>query len=138
MPDSPSVPAPIRDANGRYLPGAPGRPPGARNRFSRALAMAVLEDFAKHRERTLRRLRDHHVQTYAAMVSRLLPRGADLDEFDEVMEHAVVLPNGPTTPEPAHLDEINGTLALLENLFTPDERAAFDRQERALDRKLDA
>jgi hypothetical protein len=123
MSDTPLTPAPQRDANGRYRPGAPGRPRGAGNRFSRAVAMAVLEDFAKHRERTLKRLREDHVASYAAMVSRLLPRGADLMEDEGEETVVVVLPPGPAEAEPAHLDEVNGALGRLESLLTEQERA---------------
>ena len=61
MPDDrPEPPAPVRDADGRFLRG-PGRKAGSRNRFSRALAMAVLEDFAEHRDKVLKQLRYSHL-----------------------------------------------------------------------------
>src|SRR3978361_882206 len=105
--DRPEPPAPVRDADGRFLRG-PGRKTGSRNRFSAALAIAVLEDFADNRDRVLARLRYSHMQTYAAMVSRLLPRGADLLEDDAADALLPQLPyaKGPAD-EPRPAAEIN-------------------------------
>jgi hypothetical protein len=36
---------PARHANGRFGPGNPGRPRGSRNRTSRRMALALLEQF---------------------------------------------------------------------------------------------
>jgi hypothetical protein len=54
--DNESRPIP-RDASGRFLPGAPGRPLGARGKASRAVAQAILADFAAHQHEVLPKLR---------------------------------------------------------------------------------
>lgn len=113
--DRPEPPAPIRDADGRFLRG-PGRQKGSRNRFSASLAMAVLEDFADNRGRVLARLRYSHMQTYAAMVSRLLPRGADLLEDDDADALWPQLDLAEPADEPRPTAAINNALQRLESM----------------------
>jgi hypothetical protein len=127
--DQPEPPAPIRDADGRFLRG-PGRRAGSRNRFSRALAMAVLEDFAEHRGKVLRQLRYSHLQSYAAMVSRLLPRSAEFEaEEDEAWPVLPALPpqvEGPA--EPPSLCEINRAMDRLEAQLLAQD-LAYERED---------
>ena len=68
-----------RDANGRFLPGAPGRPHGARGKASRAVAQAILADFAANQDEVLPRLRRWFLPQYVALIGRLMPRGGDED-----------------------------------------------------------
>src|SRR5258708_5625472 len=107
-------PAPVRDADGRYLRG-PGRKAGSRNRFSRALAMAVLEDFAENRGKGLKQLRYAHLQSCGGMVCRLLPGAAELGA-EEAGAFAGPAPppqiEGPA--EPLDLAEVNRAMDRLE------------------------
>lgn len=83
--DSPPV---RRDANGRFVPGAPGRPFGTRNRLSKRVARAVLRDFEANQADLLPKLRRWFMPQYLQLVARLLPRtseegGPELDGLDE-------------------------------------------------------
>jgi hypothetical protein len=84
----PTVP---RDANGRFLPGNPGRPFGSRNRVSKRVARAILADFEAHQDEVLARLRRWFAPQYVSLVARLLPRvnesGAGV-ELDDALEEA--------------------------------------------------
>ena len=83
------LPAVVRDANGRFVAGNPGRPFGSRNRVSKRVARAILADFEAHQDEVLAKLRRWFAPQYVSLVSRLLPRinesgaGVDLDEMDE-------------------------------------------------------
>ncbi len=86
--DANQLPAPWRDANGRFTPGNRGRPFGARNRVSKRVTLAILRDFETHQDEVLAKLRRWFIPQYVQMVSRLLPRpvdggGAELDSLDE-------------------------------------------------------
>ena len=72
--DGSDYPAAPRDANGRFMPGNPGRRPGAVGKASARAAQAILADFETHQDDLLPRLRDWFVPQYVALVSRLLPR----------------------------------------------------------------
>jgi hypothetical protein len=66
-------PSPARHANGRFGPGNPGRPPGARGRASHKVVMSILEDFEANKARTLEFLRTCRAESYFATLLRLLP-----------------------------------------------------------------
>ena len=70
---------PFRDTRGRFGAGNPGRPPGARNRLPRRIALSLLRNFEDDEEQLLRKLsaRDQ-LAVYMRLIGRLLPR--DLDE----------------------------------------------------------
>jgi hypothetical protein len=72
--DGSDYPATPRDANGRFMPGCPGRRFGAVGKASARAARAILADFETHQDDLLPRLRDWFVPQYVALVSRLLPR----------------------------------------------------------------
>jgi hypothetical protein len=112
----PDAPAPVRDADGRFLRG-PGRKRGSRNRFSRALAMAVLEDFAENRAAVLKQLRYNHLQTYAAMVSRLLPRDIEEEGEDaegEIADGLLALPPAAEAPDMLPIAEVHRAMDRIE------------------------
>jgi hypothetical protein len=69
----PTIP---RDRNGRFLPGGPGRPPGALNRASTRVSLAILADFEANQADLLPRLRHWFAPQYVALVGRLLARPA--------------------------------------------------------------
>jgi hypothetical protein len=95
-----------RGADGRFGPGNPGRPLGARGRASRRVARAILSDFEANQEDLLPRLRRWFVPQYVQLVTRLLPRQSE---------------DGASEPEA--LSE-----AQLARLIS-DARAALDRIE---------
>ena len=77
-PCAPALPAPWngRLANGRFGPGNPGRPPGARNKMTQRLVTEILADFERNRAQVLAHLRMDHAAAYARLVARFLPPGA--------------------------------------------------------------
>ena len=74
-----------RDANGRFLPGNPGRAFGSRNRISKRIARSILLNFEADQEAMLAKLKRWYVPQYVALLARLLPRvseGAESPELD--------------------------------------------------------
>jgi hypothetical protein len=72
MPNTdPSLPA--RHANGRFGPGNPGRPLGARGRASHKVVMSILDDFEAHKVTVLAQLRAHNRESYFTTLLRFLP-----------------------------------------------------------------
>ena len=77
MPDTPATPPlPARHANGRFGPGNPGRPPGARGRAAHGVTLAILEDFMVHKESALKNARFANPGTYLNAIVKLLPTQA--------------------------------------------------------------
>jgi hypothetical protein len=72
--DGSDYPITPRDANGRFMPGCPGRRFGAVGKASARASRAILADFETHQDDLLPRLREWFVPQYVALVSRLLPR----------------------------------------------------------------
>ncbi|HEY2708631.1 MAG TPA: hypothetical protein VGI95_11325 [Caulobacteraceae bacterium] len=110
--------APVpRDAHGRFAPGNPGRPLGARNRLSGRIARSILKDFEASQDQVLAKLKRWYVPQYVALLARLLPRaaegadGPDLDALDDA-EKARVLDAARTMI--ARIDAGEATLAELE------------------------
>jgi hypothetical protein len=68
---------PARYPNGRFGPGNPGRPLGARNRKPQRLANAILEHFQEHQEAVLQRLNERFFPEYVRLIGRLLPKQVD-------------------------------------------------------------
>jgi hypothetical protein len=71
-----------RQSNGRFGPGNPGKPAGARHRISQRVVTTILADFEKHQDKILRELRVGHIRQYVSLVSRLLPRQALVECVD--------------------------------------------------------
>ena len=68
-----------RSADGRFGPGNPGRPPGARNRVSRQLLIEIHKDFEAHKEELLGRLRSSYTPSYFNTLARLMPHMAQTE-----------------------------------------------------------
>ncbi len=68
---------PARYPNGRFGPGNPGRPLGARNRKPQRLANAILEHFQENQAAVLNRLNRSFFPEYVRLVGRLLPKQVD-------------------------------------------------------------
>ena len=111
------APAVPRDANGRFLPGNPGRAFGSRNRISKRVARSILLNFEADQEATLAKLKRWYVPQYVALLARLLPRvsegegGAELDTPDDELETARVVSQAR-----AILDRIEAGQATLAEL----------------------
>jgi hypothetical protein len=77
MSDTPATP-PLsgRHANGRFGPGNPGRPHGARGRAAHGVTLAILEDFMEHKESALNNARFSNPGTYLNAIVKLLPTQA--------------------------------------------------------------
>jgi hypothetical protein len=69
--DNPIMP---RGADGRFLPGGPGRRPGAVGKASARVSRAILADFETNQDELLPRLREWFLPQYVALIGRLLPR----------------------------------------------------------------
>lgn len=83
MTDSPTPPA--RYANGRFGPGHPGRPRGARNRRPHRIADAMLAHFEKRQEDILDVLCEGgRFDEYMELITPLLPKSAEELEAPEV------------------------------------------------------
>ncbi len=77
--DDTSGPRPTRDENGRFLPGNPGRPPGARNRMSQQVAQTLQQHFSENHKDILGRLSLYHIAEYVRLIGIMLPKGAGDD-----------------------------------------------------------
>jgi len=71
-----------RDTQGRFLPGNPGRPPGARSRMSQRVALSLLGHYLRHEADILSRLSRGHFDEYMRLIGRILPGGLDEDGLD--------------------------------------------------------
>ena len=74
--------APIRDANGRFGPGNPGRPAGARGRMSRRIALGLLRHYADHEAEILERLSRRYFADYMRLIGQMLPRDPGVEAPD--------------------------------------------------------
>ena len=63
-----------RDANGRFLPGAPGRQPGQRNLISGRVARYWLRNFETRQDELLARMQRWWLPQYMRMTVQLLPK----------------------------------------------------------------
>jgi len=113
---SPSPDAP-RDGRGRFLPGAPGRPLGSRNRASKLAARRILADFETHHAPFLAALRQFYVPQYVQLICRLLPRvnetgGVEVDAPLSEAEAAALLADARSAMD--RIEAGQGTIADLE------------------------
>ncbi|HEY3800536.1 MAG TPA: hypothetical protein VGL58_19460 [Caulobacteraceae bacterium] len=112
-------PRPVRDDQGRFVRGNPGRPFGSRNRVSKRVARAILRDFETNQAELLPRLRRWFLPQYVSLVARLMPRlaeagGAEVDgaaDIDDLEAAALV---GGVRAALARIDAGAGSLADLE------------------------
>src|SRR5260370_39419105 len=73
---------PDRDeTSGRFLPGNKrgGRPKGARDRHSRNFLHAFADDFERHGQAVIERVREEQPAQYLKIAADLLPKEATLD-----------------------------------------------------------
>jgi hypothetical protein len=71
-----------RESNGRWIRGtpspSPGRPPGARNKFSEAAMSHLLEDWLAHGPAVLARVRESDPSTYLRVAFSTIPRDVQI------------------------------------------------------------
>ena len=70
----PGTPQAPRNSQGRWIKGNPGRVRGSRNRITRRVAMALLDDFQCYEEENIERLRRWYFPIYVQLMARFLPR----------------------------------------------------------------
>ncbi len=68
-----------RDTGGRFAAGNPGRRLGSRNRVSKRVARAILEDFEANQGELLVRTRRWFLPQYLQLIRGLLPRQSEDD-----------------------------------------------------------
>ena len=79
-----------RDANGRFLPGSPGRRPGSRNLISAQVARDLLKDFQADRDELLPRFKRWFLPQYMQMITRLVARSGEGEAADATEEIAAL------------------------------------------------
>jgi len=89
-------PAAPRDANGRFLPGSPGRQPGQRNLISGRVTRHLLRDFEADCDELLPRMKRWFLPQYMRMIAQLLPKngsegveGLDAAELAAALKEAL-------------------------------------------------
>ncbi len=107
---------PPRNSDGRFGPGNPGRRPGARNKVTRRIVLAVLADFEANQEAVLLRLRKYNLDRYIALVGKLLPREVELcaPDPDELSDEEVAIVMARARLALDRMEEGRGCLADLE------------------------
>jgi hypothetical protein len=93
--DGSGFPPAARDAGGRFVAGNPGRKLGSRNRVSKRVARAILEDFETNQGELLVRTRRWFLPEYLQLIRGLLPRqsedgGLELETLERDEALAVV------------------------------------------------
>ena len=85
-----------RDANGRFLPGSPGRQPGQRNLISGRVTRHLLRDFEADCDELLPRMKRWFLPQYMRMIAQLLPKngsegveGLDAAELAAALKEAL-------------------------------------------------
>jgi hypothetical protein len=93
-------PAAPRDANGRFLPGSPGRQPGQRNRISGRITRELLTNFEANQDELTARMQRWFLPQYMQLIGKLLLKGGaeGADELDAAelaaLKPALAAPDG--------------------------------------------
>jgi len=81
--DETSGGGPSRDARGRFGPGNPGRPCGARGRMTQRIAFSLLRHYEENQEQILRTLTGYgNIHVYMRLIDRLLAQAPCEDAPD--------------------------------------------------------
>jgi hypothetical protein len=110
MDDTPG-PDPSRDNDGRFGSGNPGRPPGARNKMSRRIALSLLRHFTENEAEILHRLSHAYLRDYMRLIGRMLP---DDPEAEAEEPEAQATPAAPAPGDPTVIYGENTVSALAE------------------------
>lgn len=100
-----------RDAKGRFGPGNPGKPKGARHALGEAFIQALHDDFDKHGVETIQKVRTEKPDAYVKVIASLLPKefkietvsdltdeqlDARIRQLASILEVGVAVPSGGT------------------------------------------
>ena len=78
-----SAKAPPRDTRGRFGPGNPGRPRGARGRMTQRIALSLLRHFEQNEGQILSTLTAYeNIPVYMRLIDRMLARSPNEDGLD--------------------------------------------------------
>jgi hypothetical protein len=79
-----SLRVPRRNEKGQFLKGEGGRPPGSRNKLSKAFIAELCDDWIKHGSKVIKTVREKRPEAYLKVVVSLLPKHVELkdDTFD--------------------------------------------------------
>ena len=78
--ESASGRGPVRHADGRFGPGNPGRPRGARGRMTQRVALSLLRHFEENEAQILRALTSYdNIHIYMRLIDRMLARAPSED-----------------------------------------------------------
>lgn len=82
--DQASNRGPSRHADGRFGPGNPGRPRGARGKLTRRIALGLLAHYEQHEAEILERLIRSHFDQYMRLIGRMLPPEPDAMDLESL------------------------------------------------------
>jgi hypothetical protein len=71
----------VRGPNGRWLPGNPGKPVGARNKLAERVLDTFLRDFEEHGAVALVKVREERPSDYWRIATQLLPQQVLVNAF---------------------------------------------------------
>jgi hypothetical protein len=72
----------MRNSNGTFAKGNPGRPKGSRNKLSSEFINVLAEDFGKHGNAVVEKLRQENPTAYVNVIAKLVPAGLELSGPD--------------------------------------------------------
>ena len=75
-----------RDEKGRFGPGNPGKPKGARHALGEAFVKALHDDFVKHGVETIAKVREDKPDAYVKVVASLLPKEFKIETVSELTD----------------------------------------------------
>jgi hypothetical protein len=76
-----SLRVPRRNEKGQFLKGEGGRPPGSRNKLSKAFIAELCDDWIKHGSEVIKTVREKRPEAYLKVVVSLLPKHLELRLF---------------------------------------------------------
>lgn len=124
--DQASGRGPARHADGRFGPGNPGRPRGARGKVSRRIALGLLAHYERHEAEILERLSRGHFDQYMRLIGRMLPQEPDEADLEALRREDVVRIARAVRAALERLEAGEGSLADIEAALkgaAPDEEA---------------
>ena len=81
---------PSRHADGRFGPGNPGRPRGARGKVSRRIALGLLRHYEQHEAEILERLSRGHFDQFMRLIGRMLPHEPDETDLEALPQEEAI------------------------------------------------
>jgi len=80
----------VRNPDGTFAEGNPGRPKGSRNKLSQAFIETLYADFEANGMEAIDRLRVEQPGVYARVIASLVPKEIDLDMKADVTTREIV------------------------------------------------